>query len=70
MMPLTYARPGEQNKIVRVGGNEKIKKFLESLGFVPGSDVVLVSENHGNVITKIKESRIAIGKEMANKIMI
>ena len=70
MMPLTYARPGEQNKIVRIGGNEKIKKFLESLGFVPGSDVVLVSKNHGNVITKIKESRIAISKEMANKIMI
>ena len=69
-MPLIYAKPGEQNKIIRVGGNEKVKKFLESLGFVPGSEVILVSKNHGNVITKIKESRIAISKEMASKIMI
>lgn len=69
-MPLTLATPGKQNTIVRVGGNEKVKKFLESLGFVVGSNVTLISENHGNVITKIKESRIAISKEMANKIMI
>ena len=47
-----------------------MRRFLETLGFVVGSDVTVVSENNGNVIVNIKESRVAISKEMANKIMV
>ncbi len=69
-MPLTYANKGQSHKIERIMGQEKVKKFLESLGFVEGADVTIVSFMAGNVIVNIKESRIAISKEMANKIMI
>lgn len=70
MMPLTLARTGETVNIKRVGGNEDTRRFLESLGFVTGSDVTVVSEINGNVIVNVKESRVAISKEMANKIMV
>lgn len=70
MMPLTMAKAGEINAIKRIGGKEEVRRFLESLGFVVGSNVVLVTQNNGNVIVNIKESRVAISKEMANKILI
>ena len=70
MMPLTMAKAGETKFIQRVGGKEETKRFLEKLGFVPGSGVTLISANEGNVIVSVKEARIAISKEMANKIMI
>ncbi|MCD7741312.1 MAG: ferrous iron transport protein A [Ruminococcus sp.] len=70
MMPLTFANVGEENMIKKVGGNEQTRKFLESLGFVPGSTVTLVSDISGNVIVNVKESRVAVSKEMAQKIMI
>lgn len=70
MMPLTMANAGEVNLIKKVGGNEKIRRFLESIGFVVGADVTVVAVNHGNVIVNIKESRVAISREMANKIMV
>ena len=70
MMPLTMAAAGEINSIRRVGGKADARRFLESLGFVPGGQVTVVSENNGNVIVNVKESRIAISREMANKIMV
>ena len=70
MMPLTMAKAGELNSIKRVGGKEEIRRFLENLGFVVGGDVTVVSENGGNVIVSVKDSRVAISREMANKIMI
>ena len=70
MMPLTMAEAGETNKIIKVGGKEEIKRHLENLGFVPGGEVTIVSRVNGNVIVNVKESRIAISKEMANKIMV
>ncbi|WP_077533498.1 FeoA family protein [Massiliimalia massiliensis] len=70
MMPLTMAKAGESNSIKRVGGKEEIRRFLENLGFVVGGDVTVVSENGGNVIVSVKDSRVAISREMANKIMI
>jgi ferrous iron transport protein A len=70
MMPLTMARAGEKNTIVKIGGKEEVRRFLESLGFVAGSIVSVVSEMNGNVIVNVKGSRVAISKEMANKIMI
>lgn len=70
MMPLTMAKAGENNTIVKIGGKEDVRRFLESLGFVAGSIVSVVSEMNGNVIVNVKGSRVAISKEMANKIMI
>ena len=70
MMSLTMAKAGEKNTIKKIGGKEDVRRFLETLGFVVGSDVTVVSENNGNVIVNIKESRVAISKEMANKIMV
>ena len=70
MMPLTMAKAGEKNTIKKISGKEDVRRFLETLGFVVGSDVTVVSENNGNVIVNIKESRVAISKEMANKIMV
>ena len=70
MMPLTTAKVGEPNTIKRIGGREETKKFLENLGFVTGGVVTVVSEISGNMILNVKDSRVALGKDMANKIMI
>lgn len=70
MMPLTMANVGEENVIKKVGGKEETRKFLENLGFVTGSAVTVVSEISGNMILNIKDSRVAIGKDMANKIFV
>ncbi len=69
-MPLTMARTGEVNTIKKVGGKEETRRFLENLGFVIGGCVTVVSEIGGNMIVNVKESRVAINKELANKIMI
>lgn len=70
MMPLTMVKAGEPNIIRKVGGKEDTRRFLENLGFVTGGVVTVVSEIGGNMIVNIKESRVAIGKDMANKIMV
>ena len=70
MLPLTMASQGEPVTIKKIGGKEETRKFLENLGFVVGSEVVVVSEISGNLIVNIKDSRVAIGKDMANKIMV
>ena len=64
------AKVGEPNTIKRIGGREETKKFLENLGFVTGGVVTVVSEISGNMILNVKDSRVALGKDMANKIMI
>ena len=69
-MPLTLANTGEENIIKKVGGNPDTRKFLENLGFVAGSAVTVVSEIAGNVIVNVKDSRVAVSKEMACKIMV
>lgn len=70
MMPLTMATPGEPSVIRKIGGKEETRLFLEKLGFVTGGEVTVISETSGNMIVNIKDSRVAIGKDMANKIMI
>lgn len=70
MMPLTLADAGEENIIKKVGGNPDTRKFLENLGFVAGSAVTVISEISGNVIVNVKDSRVAVSKEMAQKIMV
>ena len=69
-MPLTFAKPGEANEIKKFGGREKTRLFLEKLGFVEGSVVTVVAENAGNLIVNIKDSRVAIDKDMASKILV
>ena len=70
MMPLTLASAGEDNMIRRVGGNDETKRHLEDLGFVAGANVTIVSSIGGNLIVNVKDSRVAISKEMAGKIMV
>ena len=70
MMPLTMLNTGEPSTIKKVCGKEETRRFLENLGFVPGGEVTVVSEIDGNMIVNIKDSRVAIGKDMANKIMV
>lgn len=70
MMPLTMAGVGETNVIKRIGGKEKTRKFLENLGFVTGGTVTVISQTGGNMIVNVKDSRVAIGKDMAVKIMV
>lgn len=69
-MPLTFAQAGEDYLIRKIGGKPEIKKHLENLGFVAGTAVCVINTIGGNVIVKVKESRVAISREMAQKIMI
>lgn len=70
MMPLTFANPGDQAMIQKVGGGQEVRAHLENLGFVSGSSITVISIISGNVIVNVKGSRVAINKEMANKIMV
>ena len=70
MMPLSMMEAGKPNVIKKVGGKEETRRFLENLGFVVGGTVTVISETDGNMIVNVKDSRIAIGKDMANKIMV
>ena len=69
-MPLTMANPGECYTIRKVGGKEETRKFLENLGLVQGATETVVSVIGGNMIVNVKDSRVAIGKDMANRIMV
>ena len=70
MMPLMFASVGEENIIRKVGGNAEMRKHLEDLGFVAGGTVTIVNTIGGNLIVNVKESRVAISREMAGKIMV
>jgi ferrous iron transport protein A len=70
MMPLVMADPGEENIIRRVGGSPEMKKHLEDMGFTTGSAVTVMNTIGGNLIVRVRESRVAISKEMAAKIMV
>jgi len=70
MIPLNMADTGTENIIKKIGGNPETRKFLENLGFVAGASVTVVNEIGGNLIVNVKESRVAVNREMAMKIMI
>ena len=70
MMPLILADPGEEAIIKRVGGSPEMKKHLEDMGFTAGGAVTVMNTIGGNLIVKVKESRVAISREMAAKIMV
>lgn len=69
-MPLSMVKEGKPNIIKKIGGKEETRRFLENLGFVTGGTVVVVSEIGGNMIVNVKDSRVAIGKDMVSKIMV
>ena len=69
-MPLSLMKKGKPGVIKKVGGREDTRRFLEKLGFVTGGTVTVVAENGGNMIVNVKDSRVAIGKDMASKIMV
>ena len=69
-MPLTIAEIGEENIVKRIGGTPEVKKHLENLGFVAGTVVTVINTVNGYLIVKVKEARVAISYEMANKILI
>ena len=69
-MPLSIVKKGEANIIKKIDGIEDTKKFLGNIGFVVGAAVTVISEIKGNMIVEVKNSRVAIGKDMANKIIV
>lgn len=69
-MPLSLAREGEPATINKVGGKKETRKFLENLGFVTGSMVTVISQAGGSLIVNVKDARVAIGRDMANKILV
>lgn len=69
-MPLSMVEEGEPKTIVKVGGKEEVRKFLENLGFVDGTVVTVVSSLGGNMILKVKDSRVALGRDMVSKIQV
>ena len=69
-MPLSMAKIGEKGRVKYVTGKDATRNFLESLGFVEGADATIVSENAGNMIINIKDSRIALNRSMAQRIIV
>ncbi len=70
MIPLSMVNVGETKLIRRINGQDDTKRFLENLGFAPGSPVTIVSILAGNMIVNVKETRVAIDKKMASRIMV
>lgn len=70
MMPLTMAKSGEETTILKITGKDEIRQHLAELGFVVGETVTVVSEMAGNLIVQVKDSRVALDRTMANRIMV
>ncbi|MCI8972691.1 MAG: ferrous iron transport protein A [Lachnospiraceae bacterium] len=69
-MPLSMANIGELHQIKKVGGRAETRQFLEKLGFVAGGSITVVADSNGSLIVNVKDSRVAIGKDLANKIVV
>ena len=69
-MPLSFSPAGTVASIKAIKGKDETRRFLESLGFVVGGNVVVVSEMNGSLIVNVKESRVAISKNMASRILV
>ena len=70
MMPLIFADAGSENVIRKLGGSPEVRQHLADLGFNVGTSVTIVNTIGGNVIVKVRETRVAISREMAQKIMV
>lgn len=69
-MPLSMIKAGDNVSIQRITGKEETRHFLEHLGFIPGAEISIVSESNGNIIVKLHDTRVAISRVMATKIMV
>lgn len=69
-MPLSMVSRGVTSTVKKINGKDETKRFLNSLGFVEGSDVIVISEASGNLIVNVKDTRVAISKVMANRIYV
>ncbi len=69
-MPLTMLSNGQQSTIKKITGKDETRSFLKSMGFVEGSTVSVVNEINGNLIVNVKETRVALSKGMANRIIV
>ncbi len=69
-MTLSMANTGEAFQIKKIGGKEETRQFLAKLGFVAGGNVTVVSDSNGSMVVRVKDSRVAIGRDLANKIMV
>ncbi|MBQ7706534.1 MAG: ferrous iron transport protein A [Lachnospiraceae bacterium] len=70
MMPLTFANENEEKKILKLGGKPEVKQHLADLGFNVGSNIQIITKSGENVIVRVKDTRIALSKELANKILV
>ncbi len=70
MIPVSLLNPGENGVIKKIGGRPEVKKHLENLGFSAGADIAVINSLGGNIIVKVRETRVAISNEMAQKIFI
>ena len=70
MLPLTFVKTGDIAKVIKVSGRDNVKKHLADLGFVDGTIVNVISSHDGDIILNVKDSRLAVTREMADKIMI
>lgn len=70
MIPLSLCKTGEVNKVIKVSGTDEVKSHLNDLGFVEGTEVSIINELAGNIIVSVKDSRVAIDRGLANKIMV
>ena len=70
LIPLVLASSGEEQVIKKIGGNDEVKHHLENLGFTVGATVTVINSLAGNIIIKVKESRVALNEEMARKIIV
>lgn len=70
MMPLTMAKPGETFTISKITGKDQVRQHLAELGFVVDAEVTVVSELGGNLILQVKDSRVALDRSMAARILV
>ncbi len=69
-MPLTLADTEKTYTIKKIGGSPDVKKHLENLGFIVGGTLSVINTINGNLIVNVKETRVAISREMAMKIIV
>ena len=70
MLPLTFVKSGDFVKIIKINGKDEVKKHLSDLGFVDGTICPVISSHNGDIILSVKDSRLAVTKDMADRVMI
>jgi ferrous iron transport protein A len=70
IMMLTFAPENRELWIQRIKGKDEVKKFLSNLGFVEGAKIIVIKQVNGNLIVNVKDTRVAIGRELSNRVMV